>query len=435
MKSLLLMIEPDIPAGALIIRRSRRRSTPEWLIWPPCATRAPGSPQAQSRQGGKLGGPACRSRSAPRARLRPPHEVSYLGDCGARALGRPAPGSLPQVKNDMEWPPLLPGYNRQRSLPCAPPDACLIGGIQDASQIAGLLQALLHRVNPGHLTSPVRQFTGIIAAPRASAGDAEHICGQDATPEAELCMNPLNGARVAALVASHHRNALTSHRGLTGASRVSCTPGFVRRSFARWLCCDEVTGPGARTWICVISPLLLDYRTPVHFVPWRPGLRSRPPRQGLRAARLAGQAPGLTALPAARGRRGLRGPGQPAGLSRAARCAAPWRPEERPRSLRGAPGDERRRSRLLPCLRPARAAGPPRSRGVLGLLVVLRLSLGRGPAAQPVHQPGGVVPVHPGTGNLLQVGQRPDRPARNGDPARVHSVLYSPIVVSASALS
>ena len=89
----------------------------------------------------------------------------------------------------------------------------LIGGIQDASQIAGLLQALLHRVNPGHLTSPVRQFTGIIAAPRASAGDAEHICGQDATPEAELCTNPLNGARVAALVASHHRNALTSHRG------------------------------------------------------------------------------------------------------------------------------------------------------------------------------------------------------------------------------
>ena len=35
MKSLLLMIEPDIPAGALIIRRSRRRSTPEWLIWMP----------------------------------------------------------------------------------------------------------------------------------------------------------------------------------------------------------------------------------------------------------------------------------------------------------------------------------------------------------------------------------------------------------------
>ncbi len=52
MKSLLLMIEPDIPAGALIIRRSWRRSTPEWLIWAPCATRAPGSPQAQSRRSG-----------------------------------------------------------------------------------------------------------------------------------------------------------------------------------------------------------------------------------------------------------------------------------------------------------------------------------------------------------------------------------------------
>jgi len=48
MKSLLLMIEPDIPAGALIIRRSRRRSTPEWLIWAPCPTRTWQSSSAES---------------------------------------------------------------------------------------------------------------------------------------------------------------------------------------------------------------------------------------------------------------------------------------------------------------------------------------------------------------------------------------------------
>ena len=59
---------------------------------------------------------------------------------------------------------------------------------------------------------------------------------------------------------------------------------------------------------------------------------------------------------------------------------------------------------------PARAAGARgSSRGVLGLLVVPGLSLGRGPAAEPVHQPGGVVPVHPGAGDLLQVSEGPDR--------------------------
>ncbi len=41
----------------------------------------------------------------------------------------------------------------------------------------------------------------------------------DKTPRQKLSYsrNPLNGARVAALVASHHSNALTSHRGLTAA--------------------------------------------------------------------------------------------------------------------------------------------------------------------------------------------------------------------------
>jgi hypothetical protein len=77
-----------------------------------------------------------------------------------------------------------------------------------------------------------------------------------------------------------------------------------------------------------------------------------------------GAGPGLPALPASRGRRGLRGPGQPAGLSRAARCAAPLRPEERPRTLRGEPGRQRRRSRLLlipwgPRSGPAALTRPP----------------------------------------------------------------------------
>jgi hypothetical protein len=47
----------------------------------------------------------------------------------------------------------------------------LIGGVQ----AVGLLQALLCRVNLGHLPSSIRRFTRIIAAPRASAGCAEHI--------------------------------------------------------------------------------------------------------------------------------------------------------------------------------------------------------------------------------------------------------------------
>jgi hypothetical protein len=44
-----------------------------------------------------------------------------------------------------------------------------------------------------------------------------------------------------------------------------------------------------------------------------------------------------------------------------------------------------------------------------GLLVVAGLGFGWGPAPEPVHQPLGVVPVHPGAGGLLQVGQGADR--------------------------
>jgi hypothetical protein len=50
---------------------------------------------------------------------------------------------------------------------------------------------------------------------------------------------------------------------------------------------------------------------------------------------LAGQACGLPAFAVPRGRSGLRGQGRPAGPSPAGRCAAPWRPEGRPRTLSG----------------------------------------------------------------------------------------------------
>ena len=83
-----------------------------------------------------------------------------------------------------------------------------------------------------------------------------------------------------------------------------------------------------------------DYRTPVQLCSLTSGAR---PPQALRAARPAGAGPG------------------PARSS----C----------RSMRGAPGDERRRSRLLLVSPGSRAAGPPRSRGVLsrpGPLVIHR---------------------------------------------------------------
>jgi hypothetical protein len=51
--------------------------------------------------------------------------------------------------------------------------------------------------------------------------------------------------------------------------------------------------------------------------------------------RLTGAGCGLPAFAAPRGRRGPRGPGRPAGPSPAGRCAAPWRPGWRPRTLSG----------------------------------------------------------------------------------------------------
>jgi hypothetical protein len=43
-----------------------------------------------------------------------------------------------------------------------------------------------------------------------------------------------------------------------------------------------------------------------------------------------------------------------------------------------------------------------------GLQVVLGLGFGRGPPPEPVHQPLGVVPVHPRAGGLFHVGQGAD---------------------------
>jgi hypothetical protein len=65
--------------------------------------------------------------------------------------------------------------------------------------------------------------------------------------------------------------------------------------------------------------------------------------------------------------------------------------------------------RVYLCQAAGRSAVAPRSRGVLRLLVVLCPGFGRGPAAEPVHQPAGVVPVHPRGGNALHVGEAAQR--------------------------
>ena len=84
-----------------------------------------------------------------------------------------------------------------------------------------------------------------------------------------------------------------------------------------------------------------------------------------RAAPREGQAPPAL-VSCRRGRRGLRGQGRPAGPSPEGRCAAPLRPEERPRILRAARPrpqarsasvNEGRRSRRLYCLCPSRGHG------------------------------------------------------------------------------
>src|SRR6185437_9433215 len=83
-------------------------------------------------------------------------------------------------------------------------------------------------------------------------------------------------------------------------------------------------------------------------VSWRSACSRGPPPPGVCAPRAsAGQAwacplflaPGAAAVSG--------GQGSPQGCRAPARCAAPWRPEGRPRTLRGVPEDERRRSRFL----------------------------------------------------------------------------------------
>ena len=78
-----------------------------------------------------------------------------------------------------------------------------------------------------------------------------------------------------------------------------------------------------------------------------PTLRSRPGHlqgRGPRAAG-AGRWPARSSCPQGPSR--LRCQRAAAGRRAPARCTAPLRPEERPRSLRGTPGGQRRRSRLL----------------------------------------------------------------------------------------
>ncbi len=54
---------------------------------------------------------------------------------------------------------------------------------------------------------------------------------------------------------------------------------------------------------------------------------------------------------------------------------------------------------------------------------------------QAVHEPVGVVPMHPVGGEQLHVGQAVQGPRRNGESSRTASCSYSPMVVSANALS
>src|SRR4029453_449142 len=60
--------------------------------------------------------------------------------------------------------------------------------------------------------------------------------------------------------------------------------------------------------------------------------------------------------------------------------------------------------------------------------------LGRGPHAKGGMQPAVVVPVDPGHGRVLGVGQGLEWPVVEG-PGRTHSVLYNPMIDSISALS
>jgi hypothetical protein len=72
---------------------------------------------------------------------------------------------------------------------------------------------------------------------------------------------------------------------------------------------------------------------------------------------------------------------------------------------------------------------------VLATCVVVSFSFGGWTSAESVHEPAGVVPVHPGCGDVFNIVEGAQRPCRNGESSRMHSVLYRPMVVSASALS
>jgi hypothetical protein len=72
---------------------------------------------------------------------------------------------------------------------------------------------------------------------------------------------------------------------------------------------------------------------------------------------------------------------------------------------------------------------------VTGLCMVVGLGFGGWASVEAVHEPAGVVPVHPGGGGLFDVA---DRPQGAGAERRVVADalgLYRPMVVSARALS
>jgi hypothetical protein len=71
-----------------------------------------------------------------------------------------------------------------------------------------------------------------------------------------------------------------------------------------------------------------------------------------------------------------------------------------------------------------------------GSCIVVGFVFGWRASAEAVHESAGVVPVDLGRRGLLDVTEPGQRgPVRNGELSRTHSVLYRPMVVSASALS
>ena len=94
----------------------------------------------------------------------------------------------------------------------------------------------------------------------------------------------------------------------------------------------RLPGAWSPAWICVIF-LFFCLSNASSLCSPASGYRSRPPRRGPRAARGGGQALAcpLFLTPGAAEVSGVQG--SPQGCRAPARCAAPWRPEERPRSM------------------------------------------------------------------------------------------------------